>query len=105
MKNTELVDSLITGIQEADSMNSDYIFLRKYDAMKLLEILTGQHAEAVLGKGKEGKKLFFCSDCGKSFWEVPREDETCFAKYRYHTWYANCPLCRREVSQNDRYWR
>ncbi len=46
-------------------------YFRKYSATILLKILTGQYVDAVLGKGKDGKKLFFCSDCEKSFWEIP----------------------------------
>ena len=34
-----------------------------------------------------------------------REDKDCFERYHYHTWYADCPNCKKEVSQNDRYWR
>jgi DNA-directed RNA polymerase subunit RPC12/RpoP len=48
---------------------------------------------------------FYCMDCGKSFLAVPREDRECFEKWQYHTWYAACPSCRREIVQTDRYWR
>ena len=36
---------------------------------------------------------------------VGREDKESFEKWHYRTWYADCPWCKREVSQNDGYWR
>ena len=105
MKKEDLINNLLKALQESDSMNGEGVYISRREALDLLEMLAGQEKAKTLYKEKSGRKLFYCSDCGMSFWALPREVEECFEKYHYHTWQANCPKCNRQVDQNDRYWR
>lgn len=106
MERQELIGYLLEQIADSDAVNGDFVLIRKSVALELVRILSGQQeVRKPVAQGTEGKILFFCADCGKSFWADPREDPECYARWKYHTWYADCPACGREVSQNDRYWR
>ena len=102
----ELVKRIAEGIRECDQMNGTHVYLAKSDAIQLIKILAGEKSNAILdGMGKDGRVQFYCAACGKSFQAEPREDPESLARWNYHTWYASCPWCRREVRQTDRYWR
>ena len=105
MNKDQMISYLLDAIETSDSVSGDHILVRKKVAIELVQMLSGEKPVSRPAKNTDGKTLFYCADCGKSFWDDPQEDEACFAKYQYHTWYASCPFCKREVSQNDRYWR
>ena len=100
-----LASNLLKAIETCDAVNGDHVLVRKSDAIEILRILTGNREIRSIPKNTEGQTLFYCADCSRSFWADGREDRECFEKYQYHTWYSVCPWCKREVSQNDRYWR
>lgn len=105
MSHEELAGRIVKGIEESRAMNGTHIYVSMPDAVQIVKILMGEKAEEALSRSDEGHKLFYCSDCGHSFWAAPREDPECFEKWHYHAWYAECPGCHREVRQTDRYWR
>ena len=105
MTRTELIDVLLVGIEKSTAEKSDSVTISKGEAREILSLLAGMGEESPPQSEKDGQVLFFCPDCGKSFWADPREDPDCFEKWHYHRWFANCPLCGAEVMQNDRYWR
>ena len=92
-------------IETSDAMSGEYVILCREDAVEILRLLTGEGETLPPRILADGKRLFFCADCAKSFPAEGREDPECFGKWQYHTWYAACPRCGRQVSQNDRYWR
>ena len=92
-------------LKAVDTVQGEYIQLPKEDAVRIAELLVRVQFVGEVPKMQDGKILFFCAACGKSFRADGREDPECFGKWHYHTWYAACPWCRREVSQNDGYWR
>ena len=104
MTKDELTRYLLEMIETSDSMSGEYVIIGKKQAVEIARLLAGKE-ELEIPKDTDGKTLFFCADCARSFWAAAREDEDCFRKYKYHTWYASCPSCGREVSRNDRYWR
>lgn len=101
--------SLIHALQQAiaisDLQNENYVLITKKEAEEILQVLGGHRNPQWVPKSEDGKVEFYCTNCGKSFWSESREDNECFEKWHYHTWYANCPTCNREISQTDRYWR
>ena len=103
----ELIESLMTAIETSDTLCGDHILVRKADAIRILQLLAGTKDLKIRKNPQftEGGILFYCADCSKSFRTAGREDPECYEKWQYHTWYASCPWCKREVSQNDRYWR
>ena len=105
MTKDQMIDMILNAIETSDSVSGDYILIRKRDAIELVRMLAGKTEIKRPAATPEGKVLFYCADCAKSFWAAPREDPDCYTKYQYHTWYAACPFCGIEVSQNDRYWR
>lgn len=105
MDKEQLISNLLAAIESSDIVTGDQVWIPKSDAIRILQFLTGEQEIRSVVTDTDGKTLFFCSDCGKSFREFGREDKECFARWKYHTWYAECPWCKREVSRNDRYWR
>ena len=105
MDKEALISYLLRQMETSDSVSGEYVIIGKKEAVEIVRQLAGGMEIRRPATGTEGKTLFYCADCEKSFWAVAREDPECFQKWHYHTWYADCPLCRREVSQNDRYWR
>ena len=105
MTKQDMIDTLILGIEKATKEESSTVTLSVYEATEILSLLvrTQDNREPLVGKN--GDVLFYCADCGQSFRAVPREDKDCFERWHYHRWFAECPKCRTEVSQNDRYWR
>ena len=101
----ELIADLLTAIETSDTVCGDHILVRKDDAVRIVHLLSGMEISSPPPKKKDGRTLFYCAHCAKSFRAEGREDEECFAKWQYHTWYADCPWCGNEVTQNDRYWR
>ena len=97
-----LVADLLAAV---DSTKGNSIQLPKEDAVRIAELLVRVQFVGEIPKQRDGEILFFCPVCEKSFSAVGREDSECFEKWHYHTWYAPCPCCGREVSQNDGYWR
>ena len=98
--------SLVADLLEAvDSTNGSFIQLPKEDAVRIAELLVGVQFVGETPKRLDGKILFYCPSCEKSFSAAGREDTDNFEKWHYHIWYAPCPWCRREVLQNDGYWR
>ena len=101
-----LANRIVKGIEECETMNGTHIYVSKADAVQVVKALMGDKAEPMLERvTHSGHKLFYCQDCGHSFWAEPREDAERFKKWGYHEWYATCPGCHREVRQTDRYWR
>ena len=105
MANEDLIRRIVKGIEDCDSMNGTHIFLARSDAVQLIKVLSGGSIDYSQKRSKQGKVLFYCSNCGRSFRADPREDQECLKKWNYHTWYADCPLCKKEVRQTDMYWR
>ena len=105
MTKEQMVNLLWERIETSGSLSGDFVLLRRNEAEELAQMLSGDLGVKRATEGPEAMKVFYCKDCSKSFSAKPREDEDCFRKYAYHTWYAKCPWCGREVSQNDRYWR
>ena len=98
----QLVADLLDAV---DSVEGDYIQIPKMDAVRIAELLVKAQFVGEAPSYRNGKMLFFCPVCEKSFSADGREDKECFEKWHYHTWYAECPWCKREISQNDGYWR
>ena len=92
-------------LEAADAVEGDYIRIRKTDAVRIAELLVKAQFVSEALSVTNGKILFFCPACEKSFSADGREDTACFEKWHYHTWHADCPWCKREISQNDGYWR
>ena len=105
MTTQDLIDLLLSKIEQADQQKSDAVTIKKYEAVELLSLLLSTMETGLPRTGEDGQMLFYCADCSQSFRAEPREDPECFARWQYRRWYADCPRCRREVSQNDRYWR
>ena len=105
MNKEELVGYLLGQIDAADYVHGSAIMIPVKTAEEIVELLTGGQEIRRVKHNPEGQTLFFCSDCGQSFWAAGEEDRECFEKWKYHTWHADCPLCGRRVAQNDRYWR
>lgn len=105
MNKTEMKEYLLHLVEDSDMVSGEYIPLSKCHIIQIIYMLSEGNDVQRVPKSTDGQKLFFCSDCCKSFWADPREDKDCFRQWHYHRWYANCPECNREVSQNDRYWR
>ena len=101
----KIVDALLKQLNEADAEEKDSVTIPKQLAVQIVRLLSGQKETGGSQQDAEGKILFYCADCAKSFRAEGREDKACFTKYGYHTWYAPCPKCKRQVSLNDRYWR
>ncbi len=92
-------------LKEVDSSRGNYIQITKEDAVRIAELLARVQFVGEVPQKREGQILFYCPACERSFSAEGREDPECFKKWHYHTWYASCPRCKREVSQNDGYWR
>ena len=92
-------------LKEVDSTRGNYIRITKEDAVRIAELLVRVQFVGETPKKRDGQILFYCPVCEQSFSANGREDTECFEKWHYHTWYAPCPWCKREVSQNDGYWR
>jgi len=105
MDRENLAKRIVKGIEECESMNGTHVYIDKTDAIQLVKILMDEKAEPMLSRIRPGRKLFYCSDCGRSFRSEGREDEESLQKWGYHAWIAKCPGCGREVRQTDRYWR
>jgi len=97
-----LVADLLAAV---DSTEGNYILIPKEDAVRIAELLVRVRFVGETPQRRDGEILFYCPACEKSFSAKGREDTECFEKWHYHTWYAPCPSCGREVSQNDGYWR
>ena len=103
MKTAEnLVADLLKAV---DTTEGKYVQLAKEDAVRIAELLVRVQFVGEVPDKQKGRILFYCSSCEKSFSAAGREDAESFEKWHYHTWYATCPWCQREVSQNDGYWR
>ena len=98
----ELVASLLNAV---DTTEGDFIQIPKSDAVRISELLVNVQFVGETPVYQNGKILFFCPTCERSFTAEGREDKESFEKWHYHTWYAKCPRCRHEVTQNDGYWR
>lgn len=105
MTKQELIDSLFRQLEKSDAVCGDQVLIPRKDVLQIIRILSGQKEIKQKPVNTDGKKLFYCMDCSKSFWAAAREDKECFEKWKYHTWYATCPECNREIAQTDRYWR
>ena len=101
----ELVADLLKAIETSDSVCGDHILVPKADAIRIVQLLSGVTTAQPASENTTGRILFYCTNCSKSFHANGREDRECFENYHYHRWYAKCPWCEQEVSQNDRYWR
>ena len=101
----KIVDMLLGKLNEADAQGLEEVTIPKQLAVQIIRLLSGQKATGGEPQDADGKILFYCADCAGSFRAEGREDNECFRKYGYRTWYAPCPKCGREVSLNDRYWR
>ena len=101
----DLIRILRQAIETAGLEGKDSVLISRDDAEAILRMLSGEEETPWTPVGKDGRVQFYCMDCGKSFLADPREDRECFEKWQYHTWYAACPSCRREIVQTDRYWR
>ena len=102
----ELIKRIADGIRDCEAMKGTHVYLEKSDAVQLVKILAGEESRQILDSlSKNARIQFYCASCGKSFYADPREDQESFTRWHYHTWYAKCPWCRREVRQTDRYWR
>ena len=105
MEKQKMIRYLQEQIGKSDAMSGEYVLIGRKEAEEIIRVLSGQPLYQAPLTENDGKAIFYCADCARSFRAVPEEDKTCFEKYGYHTWYAPCPLCKREVSRNDRYWR
>ena len=103
MDKEQLISNILAAVESPDA--GETVVLRKSDVVQLLQLLTGDKEIPSVVQDTDGKVLFYCSDCGKSFRAFGREDKECFERWKYHTWYTECPWCKREISRNDRYWR
>lgn len=103
MTREQIIDALMKQLNEAD--REDRVIIPKQLAVQIVRFLSGQKGTGPDPEDTDGKALFYCANCARSFRADGREDRDCFVKYKYHTWYANCPYCGTEVSLNDRYWR
>ena len=92
-------------LKAVDSTQGNQIQLAKEDAVRIAELLVRTQFVSRMPQARNGEILFYCPRCEKSFSSAGREDEESFEKWHYHTWYAQCPWCLREVAQNDGYWR
>ena len=97
-----LVADLLAAV---DKTQGSTIQLSKEDAVRIAELLVRVQFVGETPSYSNGRILFYCPSCEKSFSAEGREDRKSFEKWHYHTWYAPCPWCRHEVSQNDGYWR
>ena len=105
MTKQDMIDSLLYGINQANEENRNTVIISAGTASEILALLIGNQDKPQPLMTEEGEVLFYCADCGQSFRAVPREDPECFSRWHYHRWLANCPRCKTEVMQNDRYWR
>ena len=100
------VHALVADLLKAvDSAEGDDVRIPKSDAVRIAELLVGVQFVGETPTRRDGRIMFFCPTCARSFNADGREDRESFEKWHYRTWYANCPHCKREVSQNDGYWR
>ena len=105
MTKEEMISKLLVQLDKSDAVYGDQVIIPREDVLRIIQLLSGQKEIKRKPVNTDGKKLFYCMDCSKSFWADPREDKECFEKWKYHTWYAKCPDCSREISVTDRYWR
>ena len=105
MDKQDLISYLLQQIEASDSVSGDHVIIGRQEALQIANLLAGHPAISVDARRTDGMKLFYCSDCAKSFWASAREDQDCFNRWHYHTWLAGCPDCGRQVTLNDRYWR
>ena len=105
MTKEELTGRLLLQLEKSDAVCGDQVLVPKEDVLEIIRLLTGQKEVKQIPKDTKGQTLFYCMDCSRSFWAKAREDKECFEKWKYHTWYANCPVCGTEIAQTDRYWR
>ncbi len=105
MNRQEMKDYLLQLIEQSDRVSGEYILLPKKQIIRIVQMLAGPQVVRRGPKLTDGQQLFYCADCGKSFWAAGREDKDCYTQWHYHRWYADCPECKQEVAQNDRYWR
>lgn len=105
MDRQELVEYILHQIDASDSMSGEYVLIHRNEAVRIIRELSGEQDIGKLRKKEDGRPMYYCVDCARSFRAEGREDPECFRKWHYHTWYALCPSCGREVSRNDRYWR
>jgi len=105
MEKEEMVSYILRQVETSDSVSGDYVIISREAALEIARLLSGKKEIKPAPKNADGQILFYCVDCSKSFRAVGREDRECFEKWKYHTWYADCPECGREASQTDRYWR
>ena len=101
----QIIDTLLQKLNEADAKEKDQVIIPKQLAVQIIRLLSGQKETGKDPQDADGKIMFYCADCARSFRAEGREDKEHFRKYGYRTWYAPCPKCKREVSLNDRYWR
>lgn len=105
MTRQDLIDTLLVEIEKATAEERDTIPVPVGLASDIMMLLTRIREDPQPWITEEGEVVFYCAECGQSFRAVPREDPECFARWKYHRWFASCPRCRSEVMQNDRYWR
>ena len=105
MTKKDMIDALLAGIEKANAEKSRTVPISIGTASEILALLVSIREEETQRVQDDGKVLFYCADCGQSFWADPREDKECFERWHYHRWFADCPKCHTEVSRNDRYWR
>ena len=105
MTKQELIDRLLLQLEKSDAVCGDQVLIPRKDVIRIIQLLSGQKEIKQKPVDTNGKKLFYCMDCSRSFWAAAREDKECFEKWKYHTWYAKCPNCKREIALTDRYWR
>ena len=100
-----MINALQQAIETSNLQNDDYVHITRKEAEEILQLLGGRTNPPWTPKDADGKVQFYCANCSSSFWSDAREDEEWYKKWHYHTWYANCPTCKQEVSQTDMYWR
>jgi len=105
MTKQDMIDTLILGIEKAAKEGNETISIPVPTATEILSLLVKAQDIREPLIGENGDVLFYCAACGQSFRAIPREDKDCYDRWKYHRWFANCPKCKAEVTQNDRYWR
>ena len=71
-------------LDAVDSTEGDYIRIPKTDAVRIAELLVKAQFVGEAPSYRNGKILFFCPVCEKSFSADGREDKECFEKWHYH---------------------
>ena len=72
--NHALVNVLLQAISDSDLQQKDYVVISKKEAEDIVRALGGQPGQRWNPTDQDGKVLFYCSNCSKSFWADSQED-------------------------------